>query len=82
MDVICEAFLIPDGQKHCLRPADELMAIYKSVNWSGRADSLEYATLLMALEDRFCIEITEDELLQIKTVADVAHVVSRKSTNL
>ena len=60
LDVICEAFLIPDGQKYCLRPTDQLMAIYKSV----KGDQPKHVTLACyaALENQERLESLREEL--------------------
>lgn len=79
LDVICDAFLIPERQRYCLRPNDELMAIYKSPYRFPfcAGDALEFVTLVMNLEDLPGIDVSDEEFVAIKTVADVVHIVSR-----
>lgn len=42
------------------------------------ADSLDMSELVMAFEDEFDIEITDDELSESLTVGDAIQIVSRK----
>ncbi len=42
------------------------------------ADSLDIVELIMAMEENFGIEITDDELLKIRTVRDAIDFIVRK----
>lgn len=42
------------------------------------ADSLDIVELIMAMEENFGIEITDDELLKIRTVSDAIDFIVRK----
>ncbi len=42
------------------------------------ADSLDIVELIMAMEENFGIEITDDELLKIRTVRDAMDFIVRK----
>ncbi len=42
------------------------------------ADSLDIVELIMAMEENFGIEITDDELLKIRTVRDAMEFIVRK----
>lgn len=41
-------------------------------------DSLDAVELAMAVERRFAIEVAEEELAQLKTVADVVELIDRR----
>jgi acyl carrier protein len=42
------------------------------------ADSLDIVELVMAMEENFGIEITDDELMKIRTIQDVIDFIKRK----
>ena len=42
------------------------------------ADSLEIVEMLMALEEKFGITVSDEEALTLKTVKDVAEFIERK----
>jgi acyl carrier protein len=42
------------------------------------ADSLDIVELIMAMEENFGIEITDDELLKIRTVRDAVEFIIKK----
>lgn len=42
------------------------------------ADSLDIVELIMALEENFSIEITDDELRKIRTIQDSINFIKRK----
>lgn len=42
------------------------------------ADSLDIVELIMAMEENFGIEITDDELLKIRTVRDAMEFIAKK----
>ncbi|MCU1358153.1 MAG: acyl carrier protein [Acidimicrobiales bacterium] len=42
------------------------------------ADSLDLAEVVMALEDRFAVEIPEDDLEPVRTIGQAADVVARR----
>ena len=69
LDIICESFAIPPAQRYCLRPADNLLAIYESITWL--ADDMEFERLFISLEDERGRPITLQEHKEIVTVADV-----------
>ena len=52
-------------------------AVTESATWAGdlEADSLDLTELVMALEDRFDVEVPEDKLEEVETVGDAADVV-------
>ncbi len=52
-------------------------AVTEDATWAGdlEADSLDLTELVMALEDRFEIEVPEDQLEGVETVGDAADVV-------
>lgn len=52
-------------------------AVTEDATWAEdlEADSLDLTELVMALEDRFEIEVPEDRLEDVKTVGDAADVV-------
>ena len=64
--IFCEDFDIPQRQMYCLRPDDELMAIYRS--FVGRS----------SLDELPGPEPTDEELASVKTVADVIRLVARR----
>lgn len=51
--------------------------VTESATWGGdlEADSLDLTELVMALEDRFDIEVPEEKLEAVETVGDAADVV-------
>ena len=42
------------------------------------ADSLDIVEMLMALEDKFGIEVSEEEAVNLKTVGDIVKVIDSK----
>ncbi len=42
------------------------------------ADSLDIVELVMAMEENFGIEVSDDELLKIRTIQDVIDFIKRK----
>lgn len=52
-------------------------AVTEDATWAGdlEADSLDLTELVMALEDRFEVEVAEEKLEAVKTVGDAADVV-------
>ncbi len=42
------------------------------------ADSLDIVELIMAMEENFGIEITDDELMKVRTVQDVIDFIKKK----
>jgi len=42
------------------------------------ADSLDIVELIMAMEENFGVEISDDELVQIKTIQDVIDFIKKK----
>ena len=52
-------------------------AVTEDATWAGdlEADSLDLTELVMALEDRFGVEVPEDRLEGVETVGDAADVV-------
>ncbi|CAN5708068.1 acyl carrier protein [soil metagenome] len=52
-------------------------AVTEEATWAGdmEADSLDLTELVMALEDRFEVEVAEEQLEDVKTVGDAADVV-------
>ncbi len=51
--------------------------VTESATWAGdlEADSLDLTELVMALEDRFDVEVPEEHLEEVETVGDAADVV-------
>lgn len=45
------------------------------------ADSLDLVELIMAMEENFGIEISDDELGKIRTIQDVVDYIEKKSSN-
>ena len=43
-------------------------------------DSINHINLILAIEERFGIKITEDEIENLKTVGDLANLVTIKAT--
>lgn len=52
-------------------------AVTEEATWGDdlEADSLDLTELVMALEDRFSVEVPEEQLEGVKTVGDAADVV-------
>lgn len=65
--VISEVFY---GEHHPKNISDNL-----SIDGDFRADSLEKAELILAIEDAFDIEIYDDKIEDVKTVGDVKKLV-------
>jgi len=42
-------------------------------------DSLDKAEIMINIEDEFGIEFDEDEMLQVKTVADLQNLIAKKT---
>jgi hypothetical protein len=75
LSLICDAFLIPRRQRHCLRPDDTLMWLYLDGRRWRFCDHMEFELLYLGLGDAFGVELSESEVLRIKTVGDVVRVV-------
>jgi len=50
LEIIWRAFDIPKSQRYCLRPHDDLLALYHSIYPPGWPDCMDFETLWLLLE--------------------------------
>jgi hypothetical protein len=81
LTLLCDSFDIPERQKYCLRPGDELMAIYRSFVGPRSWDEMEFERLETAINELPGAPLSEQESRAIKTVADVVRVVAARRGN-
>jgi hypothetical protein len=76
--LLCDSFDIPERQMYCLRPDDELMAIYQSFVGPRSWDDMEFERLGMAIDELPGAPLSEQEAQAIKAVEDVVRVVAAR----
>ncbi len=76
--MLCDSFDIPERQMYCLRPDDELMAIYQSFIGPRYWDDMEFERLGMALEKLLGTEISQSEFESIRSVRDLIYFVDAR----
>lgn len=76
--LLCESFDIPEQQMHCLRPGDELMAIYRSIVGPRFWDDMELERTRMAIDELPGPKLTDEEAQAVATVADLVRVVAAR----
>lgn len=74
--LLCDSFDIPERQIYCLRPNDELMAIYHSFVGPRSWDGMEFERLGMAIDELAGTPLSEQEAHAVRTVEDVVRVVA------
>jgi len=81
LKLFCDAFDIPDEQRYCLRPSDQMMDIYKAMV-TGFSDDLEFERLTMNLDKAIGRKITDEESVTIKSLEDLVRFlcVNKKSS--
>jgi hypothetical protein len=76
--LLCEAFDIPQGQLYCLRPNDDLMALYASFVGPRSYDEMQFERLGIAIDELPGEALSASEAEVIRTVADVIRVVASR----
>ena len=77
LKLICESFDIPSRQMFCLRPDDELMAIYRSLVGPRTWDELQFERLGIGIDRK----LSDREFLALKTVEDVVRAIAAAKSN-
>ena len=80
VDLVSEAFGVPAAQRHCLRPEDELLALYRSIHSLGGPDCLEFEMLHILIEQALGRPLAEAEWTGFRSVGDVARVFAGAQT--
>jgi hypothetical protein len=75
LTLVCDAFMIPREQRYSLRPADELLWLYREGYLFRIADSMEFEHLFLGIQDVLARSLKEREVAAIRTVGDVIRVV-------
>lgn len=78
LHLLCEAFGIPESQQYCLRPCDELRTLYDAIVGPRSWDSMEYESLVVALDSLPGPTITVDSFRALTTVGDVIRFVDER----
>jgi hypothetical protein len=78
LNLLCESFDIPERQMYCLRPDDELMAIYRSFVGPRSWDDLEFERLWLELDDLPGGKVSTGEFHAISSVADLMRFVAAR----
>jgi hypothetical protein len=78
LSTLCDSFDIPKRQMYCLRPHDELMAIYQSFVGPRYWDDLEFERLWMALDELPGEKLDVDAFQSIKSVGDLICFVAER----
>ena len=76
LHLLCDAFDIPEDQKYCLRPEDDLMAIYGSIVGPRSWDDMEFERLWMNLDESLGRDLSKQEFESLSTVGDVVRLVA------
>ncbi|MES2572366.1 MAG: hypothetical protein V4710_20220 [Verrucomicrobiota bacterium] len=80
--LFCDAFDIPQEQRFCLCPADQLHDIYRAMV-TGRCDEMEYERLMINVEDAIGRALKEQELESVVTIEHLIRFVHEQlSLNL
>ena len=78
LNLLCSSFDIPTSQRHCLRPDDDLMAIYKSKVGPRSCDSFEFERLVIELSGLPGPKLTHQDVSSLKTVGDVVRLAAAR----
>jgi hypothetical protein len=76
LGLIVDGFGIPSIQRHCLRPDDELLALYRSFTPPGWPDCMEFETLHLFIERSLGRPLSEAEWQGVRSVGDVVRLVA------
>jgi len=76
--MIWRAFGIPKAQRYCLRPDDNLLALYHSIYPSGWPDGMDFETLFFLVELALGRPLTEDDRRSTFTVGSLMRLLASR----
>ncbi len=74
--LVSDAFGVPFAQRHCLRPDDDLLALYQSFTPPGWPDCMEFETLHLFVERALGRQLSDAEWQGVRSVGDVVRLVA------